>query len=140
MEIVRRIVGAFLCVTSIAVAVQLAVTPLYHDGSPDYPVWDIFNWFMAVGVVIVLAVGILRKRAIDGSDVDTLTYLRTSVIFYGSIVLAMLFFWQWFWLFDTDSETGLAVTSHMIYFPIMDALYVVLTLIVGRRIWSGGVN
>ncbi len=138
MEIVRKIVGAFLVITSIAVAVHLAVTPLYHDGSADYPVWDIFNWFMAVGVVIVLTIGILRKRAIEGSDVDTLTYLRTSVVFYGSIVLAMLFFWQWFWLFDPDSETGLAVNSHMIYFPIMDALYVVLTLIVGRRIWSGG--
>ena len=138
MEIVRKIIGAFLVLTAIAVAVHLAVTPLYHDGSPDYPIWKNFNWLMAIGVVIVLAVGILRKRAVDGTEVDTLTYLRTSFVFYGSIVLAMLFFWQWFWLFDTDSETGLAVNSHMIYFPIMDALYVVLALMVGRRIWSGG--
>ena len=140
MEHVRRIVAVFLIATSIAVAVNLAATPLYHDGSADYTVWEILNYFMAVGTVIVLVVGILRKRAIGGTDVDTLTYLRTSVMFYGGIVLASLFFWEWFWQLNPDSETGDAVTSHLIYFPIVDMLYAVLTLIVGRRIWSGGAN
>ena len=86
---------------------HLAVTPLYHDGSPDYPVWEIVNYFMAIGVVIVLVVGILRKRAISEYEVDTLTYLRTSFVFYGGIVLASLFFWEWFWQLNPDSETGL---------------------------------
>ena len=140
MEHVRRIVAVFLIATSIAVAVNLAATPLYHDGSADYTVWEILNYFMAVGTVIVLVVGILRKRAIGGTDVDTLTYLRTSVVFYGGIVLASLFFWEWFWQLNPDSETGDAVTSHLIYFPIVDMLYAVLTLIVGRRIWSAGTN
>ena len=71
MDIVRKIVAAYLVLTGIVVAVHLAVTPLYHDGSPDYPVWEIVNYFMAVGVVIVLIVGIARKRAIDGEEVDT---------------------------------------------------------------------
>ena len=138
MEIVRKIVGAYLVVTGIVVAVHLAVTPLYHDGSPDYPVWEVVNYFIAVGAVIVLVVGILRKRAISEQEVDTLTYLRTSFVFYGGIVLASLFFWEWLWQLNPDSETGLSVNSHIIYFPVMDMLYTVLTLIVGRRIWSGG--
>jgi len=137
MEIVRKIVAAYLVLTGILVAVHLAVTPLYHDGSPDYPVWEIVNYFMVVGVVIVLIVGIARKRAIDGEEVDTLTYLRTSFVFYGGIVLASLFFWQWFWQLNPDSETGLAVNSHLIHFPMMDMLYTVLMLIVGRRVWAG---
>ncbi len=136
MDILRKIVAVYLVVTGIVVAVHLAVTPLYHDGSPDYPVWEIVNYFMAVGAVIVLLVGIARKRAINGQEVDTLTYLRTSFVFYGGIVLASLFFWQWFWQLNPDSETGLAVNSHIIYFPAMDMLYSVLTLIVGRRMWN----
>ncbi len=140
MQIARRIIAAFLIITAIAVAVNLAATPLYHDGSEEYPVWKILNWFMAAGVVIALAVGIARKRAIDGAEPDTLTYLRTSAVFYGAIVLAMLFFWEWFWTLNPDSETGLAVNSHMIYFPITDALYTVIALIVGRRMWSAGAN
>ena len=140
MRIVRKIIAAYLVVTGIAVAMNLAATPLYHDGSADYTVWEILNYFMAVGTVIVLVVGILRKRAIGGSDVDTLTYLRTSVVFYGGIVLASMFFWEWFWQLNPDSETGDAVTSHLIYFPIVDMMYAVLALIVGRRIWSDGTN
>ena len=137
MEIVRKLVAAYLVVTGIVVAVHLAVTPLYHDGSPDYPVWEIVNYFMAVGVVIVLIVGIARKRATNSQDVDTLTYLRTSFVFYGGIVLASLFFWQWFWQLNPESETGLAVNSHLIHFPMMDLLYTVLMLMVGRRMWAG---
>ena len=141
MEIVRRIFGAYLVLMAIIVVVNLAVTPLYHDGSDEYTVWEIVNYFMAVAVVIVLVIGILRKRAIDGEeDVDTLTYLRTSFVFYGAIVLASLFFWEWFWQLNPESETGLAVNSHMIYFPAMDCLFSVLCLIVGRRVWSAGGN
>ena len=71
MEHVRRIVAVFLIATAIAVVVNLAATPLYHDGSADYTVWEILNYFMAVGTVIVLVVGILRKRAIGGTDVKS---------------------------------------------------------------------
>ena len=92
MDLVRKIIAAFLVISGIVVAVNLAVTPLYHDGSPDYVIWRYVNYFMAVGVVIILVIGIARKRAIREDEVDTLTYLRTSFVFYGSIVLASLFF------------------------------------------------
>ena len=59
-------------------------------------------------------------------------------MFYGGIVLAMLFYWEWFWTLNPDSETGEAVTSHMVYFPLVDALLTVLALIVGKRMWSAG--
>ena len=138
MDLVRKIIAAFLVISGIVVAVNLAVTPLYHDGSPDYVIWRYVNYFMAVGVVIILIVGIARKRAVREDEVDTLTYLRTSFVFYASIVLASLFFWQWFWLLDTSSETGLAVNSHLIHFPTMDLLYTTLCLMVGRRMWPAG--
>ena len=50
----------------------------------------------------------------------------------------MLFFWEWFWTLNPDSETGEAVTSHLVYFPLVDALYVVLALATGSRLWSNG--
>ena len=34
-------------------------------------------------------------------------------------MLTMLFFWEWLWTLNPDSETGEAVTSHMVYFPIV---------------------
>ena len=141
MQIVGRILAVYLVVTALAAAVLLIVTPLTHDGSPEYPLWQILNWFMAVGVVVMLVVSVARKRALGdqdgGSDLEA---ARVSLVYYGAIVLTMLFFWEWFWTLNPESETGGAVTSHLVYFPIMDALYVVLGLSIGRRIWrkAGG--
>ena len=139
MDMVKRILSVFLVATGLVVAVHLMVTPLYHDGSAEYPVWSIVNWFMAVGVVAILVVGCVCKRALGDRDADdpgALEYLRVSTVFYGAIVLTMLFFWEWFWTLNPDSETGDAVTSHIIYFPLVDALYAVFALAVGRRLWN----
>ena len=134
MDVVKRVVGIFLLVTALAAAVLLMVTALIHDGSPDYPLWKILNWFMAAGTVAILVVAFVARRSQGCEKVDTLERLRVSLVFYGAIVLAMLFFWGWFWTLNPDSETGEAVTSHLVYFPIMDALYVVLSVTVGRRL------
>ena len=135
MEMVKRIVGYFLLVTALATALLLIVTPLIHDGSPDYPLWTILNWFMAAGTVVILVVAFAARRSQGCEKVDTLERLRVSLVFYGAIVLAMLFFWEWFWTLNPESEPGEpAVISHMVYFPIMDALYVVMAITVGRRL------
>ena len=137
MQIVGRILAVYLVVTALAAAVLLIVTPLIHDGSADYPLWKIFNWFMAVGVVVMLVISFVRKRAQGnkggGSDLES---ARVSLVYYGAIVLTMLFFWEWFWTLNPSSETGDAVTSHLVYFPLVDALYAVMGLSIGRRLWQ----
>ena len=136
MDLVKRILAVFLVVTGIAAAALLIITPLTHDGSPEYPMWRILNWFMAASVLIVLVVAFLRKHVREADELIVVEYLRLNLVYYGSIVLTMLFFWEWFWTLNPDSETGEAVTSHLVYFPIMDALFVVLSLSVGRRLWK----
>ncbi len=134
MDIVKRIVGIFLLVTALAAALLLMITPLIHDGSDNYALWKILNWFMAAGTVAILVVAFAARRAQGCTKIDTFERARVSLVFYGAIVLAMLFFWEWFWTLNPESETGEAVTSHMVYFPIMDALYVVLAISIGRRL------
>ena len=138
MKAAKRPVAAFLVLAGICVGLNLILTPVYHDGSEGYPVWRVLNWFMAAGTLIVLAVNCLRKRAIETGEVSTIEYLRTSAAYYGSIVLAILFFWEWFWTLNPDSETGLAVTAHMMYFPIMDSLFTVVALATGCHLWREG--
>ena len=141
MDVMNRILAVFLVATGLAVAVHLMVTPLYHDGSAEYRVWEVMNWFMAVGVVAMLVVSYLRKRSLGDRRAEgsgTLEYVRVSLVYYGAIVLTMLFFWGWFWTLNPGSETGDAVTSHVVYFPFVDALYAVLALSVGRRLWNEG--
>ena len=134
--IIKRVGAAFLVLTAVAVAANLILTPVYHDGSAEYPVWRILNWFMAGAALVILDVSFRRRRKFGNSEAGTLEYLRAAGAFYGAIVLTMLFFWEWFWTLNPDSETGDAVTSHLIYFPIVDALLVVLALSTGRHLWN----
>ncbi len=138
MEIAKRTVAAFLMLSAIAVGLLLMLTPVFHDGSADYPAWKILNWFMAVGVIISLAVSFKRRwpHLTGGGDI-TVDYLRTNLVWYGTIALTVLFFWEWFWTLNPDSETGDAVTSHLVYFPLVDVLYIVINLSSGRHLLTG---
>ena len=76
------------------------------------------------------------KHVREADELIVTEYLRLNVVYYGAIALTMLFFWEWFWTLNPDSETGEAVTSHMVYFPLVDALYTALAISVGRRLWK----
>ena len=141
MAILHKVLALYLFVVGFCAWGLLIATPLYHDGSPDYPHWQILNYFMAAAVLILLVKGFLMRRAHahqDGTCSDTLEHLRVSIAFYGTIVLSTLFYWGWLWTLNPESETGDAVTSHLIYFPIVDSLFVVLCLLIGRRFWQEG--
>ncbi len=138
MDMVKRVLAVFLVATGVAVALNLILTPVYHDGSAEYPVWKVLNWFMAAGVLVTLVVNFLRRRAPGNGEGGAFERVQVSMDYYGAIVLTMLFFWGWLWTLNPGSETGDAVTAHLIYFPITDALYAVLTLATGRRLWNDG--
>ena len=139
---VRGILAVYLAVTAVAVALLLAFTPLIHDGSPEYPIWGVLNWFMAPGAVAVLVVSVMRDRSVArrGDAPDMIERVSVSAALYGSIALFMLFFWEWLWSLNPESETGNAVISHMIYFPIMDVLYVAVCVATARYLWRRAVS
>ncbi len=137
-QILTRLLGAYLLLTAIAVALLFIITPLIHDGSPEYPYWTIMNYFMALGAPLMLVLTFLYRRQLDPESTDNYTCAIVNGLFYGSVVLVMLFFWQYFWLLDTSTETGDAALSHTVYFPLMDAIYVVLGLIIGERLLRNG--
>ncbi len=136
MHILKRFLALYLGLTALAVFFNLILTPVYHDGSPEYPVWEIMNHFMAAGVLLALGMGFLRRRAASAPDTPATESIWATVFCYATIALAMLFFWEWFWNFNPDSETGEAVTSHIIYFPIVDALYTIVALDAARYLWK----
>ena len=137
-DVVKKLLAFYLVATALAAFVLFIVTPLTHDGSPEYPIWKVLNYFMAAATLIILVLGCYRKCSIcrGGDQVGNLDRVAANVAFYGAVALAMLFFWEWFWTLNPDSETGDAVTSHLIYFPIVDALFTILGLASGKYLWT----
>ncbi len=129
-----RIFGAYLLLTAVAAVVLFVITPLIHDGSSDYPFWTYLNYFMAFGALLMLILTFLYRWQLDPETTDNYTCAIANGLFYGSVILVMLFFWQYFWLLNPDNETGEAATAHTLYLPLVDAMYVVLGLIIGERL------
>lgn len=135
MDLLKRITAIYLALTALAVFFNFILTPLYHDGSPDYPIWEWINYFMAAGVILALVTSFVRKWASDDPYTSDADLMWTNVVLYASIVLAMLFFWQYLWLQYPENETGDAALSHTIYFPLVDALYAIVSLDSARYLW-----
>ena len=136
MVIAKRLLAILVVALGIVVALTFVLTPVYHDGAPQYPIWQILNWFMVAAVLVMLVVGFIRRRDPRREVITAVEYLRGSFAYYGAIVLTMLILWEWYWTLNPASETGDAVTAHLIYFPVVNALFVVLALATGRYLWN----
>lgn len=132
MTIAIRIVAAYLVLLAVAVAVNFIATPLYHPGGDEpYTVWEVLNWFMAVGIVITTAVTFRAKRFVDADDsADLKRYLRASVLFYVSALVLMVFFWNWFSDLSPDNSPDGQ------FWVVVDTVMPLVTGATGCRLWQ----
>ena len=69
MALLKKGLGVLLIILSgLAAMVLLMVTPLFHDGSPDYPAWRALNMVMAVMVVVALVIACTWKYRLHKSE------------------------------------------------------------------------
>ena len=52
MSALQRILAVILVATAIVIAVNWVITPIYHNGSAEYPVWKVLNWFMGFAILV----------------------------------------------------------------------------------------
>ncbi len=130
MSTIQRILGAYAVLLALAVGAHFVLTPLYDDGSTGYPVWRIFNWFMAAGVIVVLvASSVWKIRMADdkAEGWDLRQYVEVNAIFYSSVFLGVWYFWNWF--------GNLMSRSEPLLWAFIDPLFVVVVGAAGMRLW-----
>ena len=134
METIRKPLSVVLGLVALAVLVHFVFNPFYEDAVDAISVWHVLNWCMAVGVIITLALTYVRMRSL-GTDSDTNMYVCVNVAFYAAVVLAILFFWNWF---DdlTVGEEGQSQTRGF-FWVIINVMFVVLVGTVSAHLWRG---
>ena len=94
MDFPKKTLSLLFILSGVGAAVLLMVTPLFHDGSPEYPAWRAMNLVMAVMVVAALVIACFWKYNLAKSEpgsASTLDVIRVNAMFFGAIVLAMWF-------------------------------------------------
>ena len=134
MEMLRKPLSVVLGLMAVAVLFHFVLSPFYEDSVDSVSVWNVLNWFMAIGAIATLATTYVHKRGAgaDGSDVNS--FICVNVAFYAAAFLAILFFWNWF---DdlTVGEDGQSQT-HRNFWVLIDALFVILAGAVSAHLWK----
>ena len=139
MSVLKRILAVVLVATAIVVGVNWMITPVYHDGAPEYPVWKVVNWFAGFAVLVSLLVNFTRKRALGTGVVDspiTRDYLEVNLAFYASLLLVPWFFTNFFTydLFPGHMPT-VAMESKDVWWEFIDGLFMLVAGTTGFHLW-----
>ena len=131
MSIVIRAVAAYLVLVAVAIPVHFIITPFYHPGDePYFAAWAVMNWFMAPAVVVTLAASFAEKRRTDRDDgADIRRYLEANVLFYGTIAVFIIYFWNWF------SSLSPINTPDGQFWSILGAAMPIVIGVAGWRLW-----
>lgn len=142
---IHRIVGVFLIIAALIVAVHTVIEPLYHTSSdvpgtsPYSPQWTWINYITVVGVLIGILYALRRKRGarLEKDSPVTVGYLAANVVFYGFLFVGILFFFNWFGLLRREHFTAVDPAATSIIWIIVDAGFPLLAGALGYSLCCG---
>lgn len=133
MAILLKLLSAYTVLVALLVAVKF-----FSD--IEQPEWSVINWLMAAGVVITLGGAAYCKRGLEADDgePDVRRFLDVNVPFYAALALLIAFAFQWSSELNDHVQVLMdgeetAIGSMWAY---IDTLYIIVTGMVGVRIWN----
>ncbi len=131
MEKLRRPLSIVLGLMAIVVLLHFLLSAFYEDAVDVDLMWYALNWVMAAGIILALADTYVEKRALRGTE--TVGQVWVDVALYSSVVLAILFAWNWF--DDLTVGEGGQSQLRLTYWVVIDVLFIVLVGARSIRLW-----
>ena len=127
----NRLIGLYLVAVGVAVALQFILYPLYGNSTDaGITIWLTLDWFMALGLVLALYTTSRRRQA-DEADSGACCSSAPAVMFYGTAILALAFFPNWFGEAFTEHVNDTAAWT---IWHLIDSVLPVLFVVEGRRL------
>ncbi len=130
--VIRRLIGLYLALVAVAVAVQFTLWRVYSQASDraeqaSDAIWQVLGWCQLIALALTLATTFPAKRKLD-TDPDTRQWLTANLLFYGAVLLSLTFlpiwlaanwgypppedaFWLVWYVIDTVGPVVFAVTA-----------------------------
>lgn len=135
MDGIRRIIGALLILFSIVIAVQFIAWRLYESGE----VWKYVNYVSLVSIAVAFYFNLDRKRKNEASGDGSVNreYIESNVLYFGTMVLAALFLFNWLnVLVNGATDVGEEV-MHDVVWVVVDIMLIVLMGATGGHLLKG---
>lgn len=135
MDGIRRIIGALLILFSIVIAVQFIAWRLYDSGL----VWEIVNYISLVSIAVAFYFNLERKRKNETSGDGSVDreYIESNVLYFGTMVLAALFLFNWLNLLVNGAKDVGEEVMHDVVWVVVDIMLIVLMGATGGHLLKG---
>ena len=134
----KKLVGAYLVVVGVVVAVFFIVNPLLAD-SIDVPnIWYVLDVLMLIGLVLALIFNYMRKQEIETQSQNgsvTRPYLEINALFYLTAGVTILFLHNWFSLLANGSDSLDGNHQAWVIWAFVDTLLPIAFGLTGCRLW-----
>lgn len=135
---IRRIIGALLILVSIVIAVQFIAWRLYD--SED--VWAIVNYISLVSIALAFYFNLNRKLKNEASGDGSVNreYVESNVLYFGTMVLAALFLFNWLNLLVNGVKDVGEEVMHDVVWVVVDVMLIVIMGATGGYLLKGGAS
>ena len=139
MQAIKKLAGAYLVGTSIAVAVFFIINVFLVGAINVLAVWHVLDVLMLVGLVhghgVQLRLQIKRgERAIPADPVSR-AYLEANVTFYITAGVTILFLHNWFSFLATGDVSLGDNYAPWIIWAVVDTVLPIILGVTGCRLW-----
>lgn len=135
MDGIKRIIGALLILFSIVIAVQFIAWRLYDSGD----VWTVVNYISLVAIALAFYFNLERKRKNETSGDGSVNreYIESNVLYFGTMVLAALFLFNWLNLLVNGAKDVGEEVMHDVVWVVVDIMLIVLMGATGGHLLKG---
>ncbi len=134
----KKVIGAYLVVVGVAVAVFFIINSLLADSIDVFSIWQILDVLMAIGLVLALVFNYQRKRNVESGEQGesiTRSYLESNALFYLTAAVTIIFFHNWFALLANGADSLDGNHQAWVIWAFVDTLLPIAVGLSGCRLW-----
>ena len=138
MEGLNKLVGAYLVIVAVVVAVFFIINNFLTDAIDVMTVWYVLDVLMVIGLALGLIYNYMAKREADGAGDGSGTFRRSleaNVAFYATAGVTILFLHNWFALLAGVSLDG--NEQAWVIWAVVDTVLPLVLGATGCRLWRG---
>ena len=135
----KRLVGAYMVLVGVGVAVYFIINNFLVDSIDVLSVWYVLDVLMAIGLGLALVFNYAHKREESRSDPDapvTRRYLESTALFHLTVVVTILFMHNWLSLLALGGDSLNNNDPAWVIWAIVDTLLPITLGLTGCRLWS----
>ena len=139
MDVIKKILGAYLIGVAMVVAVWFIINSFFVDSFSVLNVWHVLDVLMLIGLAIGLVYNYDRKRRdADGTPGDGISrrYLEANVAFYLTAGVTIIFLHSWFAFLYNGPESLDGNHQAWVIWAFVDTLVPLVLGVTGCAMWK----